>query len=59
MRWGPNGDPCQHKWGAKKRIFKIDRNKLISGNAEEKNYGKTSSQNVASFGTQVCAIFIE
>ena len=30
VKWGPNGDLCQHKWGPKKRIFKIDRNKLIS-----------------------------
>ena len=58
VRWAPNGDLHQHKWGPNEHISKIDRNKLISWNTEEKNYG-TSSQNVASFGTQVCAIFIE
>ena len=40
VTWGPNGDLRQHKWGPKKRIFNIDRNKLISWNTKEKNYGE-------------------
>ena len=38
--WGPNGDLRHHKWGPKKRIFKIDQNELISWNKEEINNGK-------------------
>ena len=45
-----NGDP-------KSNFLKIYLNELIPWNTE-KNCGKTPSQKVASFGAQVCAIFI-
>ena len=47
-----NGDP-------KSDFMKIYLNELNTWNTEEKNYGKTPSQSVASFDAQVCAIFIE
>ena len=41
VRWGPNGDLCQHKWGHKKRFLKIYLNELISLKYRgEKNVGK-------------------
>ena len=53
VRWGPNGDLRQHKWGPKKRYFENlskRANSLIYGG---ENYGKTLSRSVASFGVQV------
>ena len=53
VKWGPNGDPRQQKWGPKNVYFKIDWNKQIHWRSKfflNKKYSQR--QSVSSFSAQ-------